>query len=93
MNKKGFTFEQMAVLILVILGLTVGIILAATQFSSSSRSISELGSAASQGAQTGVQSASQTIKCENYGGTCLADCTGKQPLNLPCSEEGTTCCK
>ncbi len=74
MNKKGFTFAQMATLILVILGLTVGVILASTQLSSSAGSISQLGSQATEGTQAAV-SASAGIACKTIGGvSCGSSC-------------------
>jgi len=83
----------MAVLILVILGLTVAIILASTQFAASAGSISDLQSAATQGAETGAQSAEQSIQCGNFGGECRESCTPENTLDLPCSGENFVCCR
>jgi len=72
MSRKGFTFAQMATLILVILGLTVGVILASTQLGASAGSISELGSQATSGTQAAV-TASAGLACRTIGGVQCAD--------------------
>lgn len=73
-GRKGFTFEQMAVLILVILGLTVGVILASTSLRTSAGSISELGQTATEGTEAAV-TATAGIGCTSLGGIiCGEEC-------------------
>lgn len=106
---RGFTFEQMAVLILVILGLTVGVILAATQFRSAGSSVGELTESATSGTEAAVSSTAGLI-CSTLGGDyCATSCTmyilntGKESSTPPstdhqstkvgCTEESPYCCE
>lgn len=74
MNRKGFTFEQIAVLILVIMGLTVAVVLAATQLSKSGSQLSQLGGSSGVGADQAADAAGKlgTI-CISKGGFCVTD--------------------
>lgn len=90
MSTKGIAFEQMATLILIILALSVVIIIATTSFRQSASSISDLQSAATTGAETGSESAQQSLTCEYYGYECKETCSGPE-FNLACSE-GLKCC-
>ncbi len=94
-NKKGFTFEQMAALALVIIGLVVGVILASTQFKGMSERLNEIGKQTASGAEASVQTAGNTF-CSVAGGTCSQDCetyileddkNGGCPDNLNCCEK------
>jgi len=80
MNSKGFTFEQMATLILVIMGLTVAVVLAATQLSKSGSQLSQLGSQSGQGVEQAAGAAgSLGTSCIATGGYCLIGSTGDTP--------------
>lgn len=74
---KGFTFSQLAVIILVVLGLTVAVVIAATQFSRAGSSLTEIGSKT----DTGSVDISLGLKCLSSGGVCITGtssdaCTG-----------------
>ena len=73
MNAKGFTFEQIAVLILVIMGLTVAVVLAATQLSRSGSQLSQLGGQSGTGVDdAGIATQNLGTKCIAAGGFCYS---------------------
>ena len=66
---KGFTFGQLATLILVIMGLTIVVVIAATQLTGSGGQLRDISDATnSQGAVDVLTGAS----CSAAGGTCTA---------------------
>lgn len=70
---RGFTFSQVAVIILVILGLTVVVVIAAVSLAQSGASFGELSSKT----DTGSVSINLGIQCLAAGGYCATsgDCT------------------
>ena len=71
--RKGFTFAQMATLILVIMGLTVAVVLAATQLSRSGSQFSQLGAQSGAGVEdAGEAAASLGTACIAEQGFCTA---------------------
>ena len=70
---KGFTFQQLAVILLVILGLVVAVVLAATQLAQSGSQFAQIGGQAGSGAQGAADAAAgMGIDCFAEGGFCIA---------------------
>jgi len=78
--KKGFTFSQLAVILIVVLGLVVAVVLAATQFSNTGSKLAEVGSQVT-GQDLTINAGT---KCFTNGGQCLvkkndsSTCSGLQ---------------
>jgi hypothetical protein len=70
---KGFTFAQMATLILVIMGLTIVVVLAATQLARLSGQTTELSSGTDVGAAAEALQKTGTTCTATLGGACIPD--------------------
>lgn len=69
---RGFTFEQLALLVLVLLGLSLATILATTQFTNVGKSLSSFGRSANS--SVGVSSeVSGRAACDLAGGVCVVE--------------------
>ncbi|PIO00165.1 hypothetical protein COT72_03315 [archaeon CG10_big_fil_rev_8_21_14_0_10_43_11] len=69
--QKGFTFQQLAVILLVVLGLIAVIVLFATQIQGAGSSVSSI----SKGVEQGVGNVSGLLtSCTGQGGACKAAC-------------------
>jgi len=91
--QKGFTFTQMAVLLLVILGLVVSVVLAATQFRQAGGSITDVGEQATGGSQAAGESVAGLV-CDLAGGECKASCSASQTDTgtSDCPSTAAKCC-
>lgn len=67
---RGFTFQQLAVILLVVMGLTLTVLLASTQLQQAGSSLTQLGKSATQGSGA---AANATIgqACRTIGGECV----------------------
>ena len=97
---RGFTFAQLAAIILVVLGLTVVVVLVVSQFTRTGGQLGEVGSAGDVGEAT-TALGDMGLNCMNEGYFCKAnvasDCgTGYSRIS-PTSDDdcgsGTYCCK
>jgi hypothetical protein len=76
--EKGFTFAQMATLILVIMGLTIVVVLAATQLARLGAQTTELGGSTNVDDAISASQQTGTSCMVDEGGVCVAtgSCTG-----------------
>ncbi len=70
MNKKAFTFEQLAVILIVVLGLVIVVVLVTTQARKAGGSFGNIG----EDVSTKAGSLSGTSACELGGNTCATTC-------------------
>jgi hypothetical protein len=87
---RGFTFSQMAVIILVLVGLIVVVIIAAVVITDFARDSGMIGGELEQ--QTGG-AADYLKSCYSRGGTCtLGGCGGKLEVIAECENPEHKCC-
>ncbi len=94
-NKKGFTFEQLAVILLVVLGLIVTVILITTQAKNIGSAFSNIGKQSTSGADAAAES-TIGLGCTTIGGKCMTQCTGEYEQsnsgNIDCPIDKPYCC-
>ena len=89
---KGFTFAQMATLILVIMGLTIVVVLAATQLARLSGQTTEISSGTDVGTAVGVITKTG-VNCQANSGYCAASCAGTTIADMDCPDARPVCCE
>ena len=97
---KAFTFSQLAIILMVVLGLTVAIVVAVTQLQGASGSISDIGDSVDDAITGGINLG---LECIQTGGKCIAKTlceitdtaysTWTDAGELGCgTDSGLTCC-
>jgi len=95
---KGFTFSQLAVILMVVLGLTIAVVVAVTQMQGASGNIGQLqeniGDEIDSGLNLGLDCISSAGKCEV--GSVPADCDSTELIdaddaNMDCGDTKVCC--
>ncbi len=88
---RGFTFEQLAAILIVVLGLIIVVVLIVTQSQNVGKGFSDV----SKGVTEQAGDVVPDTACKTSGGTCKAACASGEttaPTALGCSGTTPACC-